>query len=325
MTDPLWNPDAPPTDPHLANLEAALRPLRYRGALPPLPERAPPRPAPRRRIRWAVGLALAAAAALIVAVPSEEPVVPSAPPPSVAWAVDTLEGPAVCPDTPCRLAPDTWLETGPDSTALVTVADIGWMEVGPDSRLRLLSTGSDRHHLELARGTVHAVVDAPPEVLIVDTPIVRAVDLGCAYTLTVDHTGEGGLSVSSGAVALVRSGEEVVVPQGATAPIRVPGGPGIPFQDDAPDGLSEVLDRFELERSAAAADALLALARPEDEVSVFWAWARAPEAIAPRLEAWLTDQHRDGPPVRPYLHADWTPRSPALRQRMVAVGWWRPD
>ena len=113
----------------------------------------------------------------------------------------------------------------------------------------------------------------------------------------------------------------MVVPAGATAPIRVPGGPGIPHVDDASPELVAALDHFDVERSPAAAEAVLALSRPEDAVSVFWSWARAPDDAAVPLHAWLDRRQSQGPPPRPFLQDDWTPKSPRLRERLAATSW----
>ena len=76
------------------------------------------------------------------------------------------------------------------------------MNVEPNSRLRLAGVGATDHRLELARGTMNAFIWAPPRLFFVDTPSATAVDLGCAYTLTVDDLGNGELHVMTGYVAL---------------------------------------------------------------------------------------------------------------------------
>jgi hypothetical protein len=52
--------------------------------------------------------------------------------------------------------------------------------------------------MELARGTMHATIWAPPNQFFVETPSTLAVDLGCAYTLTVDEDGGGLVTVLVG-------------------------------------------------------------------------------------------------------------------------------
>ena len=94
-------------------------------------------------------------------------------------------------DRRSTLAVGGWLETGKDERATFDVANIGQVTVEPNTRLRLLDTRAGAHRLELARGTMHATIWAPPNQFFVETPSTLAVDLGCAYTLTVDDDGAG--------------------------------------------------------------------------------------------------------------------------------------
>jgi ferric-dicitrate binding protein FerR (iron transport regulator) len=98
------------------------------------------------------------------------------------------------------LAVGEWLE--PTAPTELVVADIGTMEVDPGSKLRLLATSSSGHRLELAEGRIRARVTAPPRLLVVETPSASAVDLGCAYDLTVLPDGSSLLLVQRGEVSL---------------------------------------------------------------------------------------------------------------------------
>jgi hypothetical protein len=91
-----------------------------------------------------------------------------------------------------------WLETGDRERARFNVANIGEVVVEPRTRLQLLSTRDGEHRLALARGTMHARIWAPPNKFFVETPSTLAIDLGCAYTLTVDDEGAGLVSVLVG-------------------------------------------------------------------------------------------------------------------------------
>src|SRR5436305_8200413 len=78
--------------------------------------------------------------------------------------------------------------------------------------------------------------DAPPRLFFVDTPAGTAVDLGCAYTLAVDSTGNGLIHVTGGYVEFDRDGRRSIVPLGFLAEMRRGGGvgPGTPHAEDAP-------------------------------------------------------------------------------------------
>ena len=200
--------------------------------------------------------------------------------PGPAWSIATLAGAprinarAVPIDAQFRLG--QWLETDATSSAKVAVGSIGEVTVDPNSRLRLTGTGATDHRLELERGTLRAFIWAPPRLFFVDTPSATAIDLGCAYTLTVAKNGDGELHVTTGYVALEHGDREAIIPARAMCLTRRGAGPGTPFADDAPTPLRAALERFDFERDAALAvlPAILAQARAEDAVTLWHLLAR---------------------------------------------------
>lgn len=273
MTDDyLWDRSGPP-DPFVAELEEVLAPLAHKAG---------PRP-PRRRSplrSWA--LPLAGAAALLIAVI----VTLATPQPDAQWRAGVLAGAPRLADAALQ---DTrawqtgaWLETDAESKAHIESEQIGWLTVNPDSRLRLAHADAHEHRLELAQGSIDAVILAPPRVFIVDTPAVTAVDMGCAYTLDVDEAGNGEIRVTAGWVYLERSGvPAAMVPSGASCAIRAGLGAGTPRFRDAPQALITGLERLD----AGAADALagvLAAARPRDSLTV---WHVAVSSTGPTRQA----------------------------------------
>jgi ferric-dicitrate binding protein FerR (iron transport regulator) len=96
----------------------------------------------------------------------------------------------------------TWLETTNDAVANMQVATIGNLTMYGNTKLRVLETSDRQHRLELASGRISARVNAPPRLFVVETPAATAVDLGCAYELSVDDKGTTHLVVTSGAVSL---------------------------------------------------------------------------------------------------------------------------
>jgi hypothetical protein len=200
-----------------------------------------------------------------------------------SWQVDTVSGkPRVGPPgarDPARLHLGDWLETDSVSRARLTVGTIGEVNVEPNSRLRLVKATSLDHRLELARGTMHALIWAPPRLFFVETPSATAIDLGCAYTLTVDDRGTGVLQVTAGYVALAHGGHESIIPAGQMCFTRPGAGPGTPFAADTSPALRTALERFDF--AAGGADALaavLAQAGDRDKVMLWHLLDRAPVA-----------------------------------------------
>jgi hypothetical protein len=162
----------------------------------------------------------------------------------------------------------------------IELGSIGMVEVGPRSRVRLVEPGDTRYRMALDRGSLRAVVWAPPGAFQVETPSALAVDLGCVYTLAVDDAGDGVLTVESGWVAYEHRGRESFVPAGAQCATRRDRGPGIPYYLDASAAFQhslamlEDLSSVDPGRRAAVAD-LLSLARPRDAMTLWHLLGRA--------------------------------------------------
>jgi hypothetical protein len=273
MTDDyLWHGTGE-ADPEVARLESLLSPLRHRRPLV-LPE-AVLRPRRGTSRTWAF---LAAAAAVVA-------VISVSPPTGASWDVTRLAGSPRLASREMgatgRLRVGQWVETDKSSQARIHVGSIGVVDVGPESRVRLVSASPNDNRLGLARGVLRAEVQAPPRFFFVETPSAVAVDLGCAYTLEVDESGGGRLHVSRGFVSLEKDGRETLVPAGALAALR-PGGPGLPYFEDAPAGLVGSLGRLE-DGQTGVLDVALAEARSRDTLTLFHLLARVPPSARERV------------------------------------------
>jgi len=282
MSDYLWDKGGE-GDPEIERLERALSPLAQSTPPPPLVSTPPlplvlrPRPATAMRGRW-VGVALLAASVALVAggltlALKLRRAVP-------AWQVTTAQG-----QSSWRVG--GWLETGAGEQANVKVADIGTLVVEPRTRVRLLGTRAGRHSLELARGTVHATIWAPPNQFFVETPSTLAVDLGCAYTLTVDDDGAGLVRVLVGWVGFKWRERESFIPAGSACPTRPGIGPGTPYNERVSAGYREALAMLDFSPGAPGAAAALTLILDEstesDEVTLWHLLSRVPEADRDRV------------------------------------------
>jgi hypothetical protein len=271
----LWDRSGPP-DPEIVRLEQLLGTLRSRPGAPPL---AVKHTQHMRAPKWFL-LPLAAAATITLAalgftwramthhVDSVGP----------AWSVARLEGaPRVgshAMGNASRLTVGQWLETDAQARAQIDVADIGRVHVDPRTRVRLVSTRTGEYRLELAHGTLHALIWAPPGQFFVDTASSTAIDLGCAYTLHVDAAGAGLVHVESGWVGFEWRGREAFIPAGAVCTTRPGVGPGTPHYDDVFASVNEALETLDFgPRTPAVREAALTRvldnARARDAVTLW--------------------------------------------------------
>jgi hypothetical protein len=255
----LWDRSGVP-DAEIERMEQALEPFRHRV-----------RPARVPRVRWTAALAAAAAvvlAALMIARTTVAPVQPA------AWQVASLEGTArlgsgsARVDMPVR--PGQVLTTGGGSAVTLESEPVGRIDLGPDSELH----ASAGRTVTLERGTLHAFIWAPPREFVVETPSARAVDLGCEYTLEVDHSGGGLLRVSMGWVAFQYDGHEAFIPAGAECFTSRQTGPGIPFYEDAPPRFRAGLENW----NKGGLGDVLAEARQRDGLTLWHLLTRVPPA-----------------------------------------------
>ena len=180
------------------------------------------------------------------------------------------------------------LVTDGNSRASVQVAEIGELFVDPDSRVRLLETGSNRKRIAVEVGTIHAAIWAPPGEFVVDTPSATAVDLGCAYTLTVAEDGSGTLRTKLGWVGFHQNGHDSFIPAGAMCLTRPKEGPGTPFFEDSTDALRNALHALDFENldtgeRAKALRTVLSQARRRDAFTLWHLLARVSDAERPMV------------------------------------------
>jgi hypothetical protein len=242
--------------------------------------------------------------------------------PSMSWGVTRVSGSPSCEggdvSAESRLAVGQWIETDRESSLEIEVANIGHVIVDADTRVGLLATASTEHRMRLERGTIHAEVNAPPRLFVVETPSATAVDLGCKYTLAVDDDGNGRLHVTFGYVALERDGREVFVPENAIAEIKAGVGPGTPYSDTATPWFRETLARFDAgEPPEDYLDALLSFARTIDTISL---WHMLPRLPAGELRKKVYDRMAElSPPP------DAVKSGPILDGQPEPLEMWRSD
>ena len=250
--DYLWDGSGQP-DPEVRRLEELLKPFRYSPIDAQTGSAAAARTgmasfSRRKRIVRRLSAAAAIAAAVLLCVLGLVGgrtiwrwLSPAAP----GWQVVALTGgPTIASERlggSGMLPVGQWIETDAASRAEVKVGLIGTALLEPNTRARLLKASATEHRLGLERGTLHARIWAPPRLFYVETPSAVAVDLGCAYTITVDESGGSLIRVEAGWVAFEDHGRESFVPEGAVCATRAGSGPGTPYYEDAPLTLVEAL------------------------------------------------------------------------------------
>ncbi|HYT23341.1 MAG TPA: FecR family protein [Candidatus Polarisedimenticolia bacterium] len=294
--DYLWDGTGEP-DPEVQKLETVLGRYRHNQPAPDFDQIAQThtvkRPGNSFNWRWkyqlsavAASLLLAATAFLFMRQRSSRNLGPS-------WDVARLEGaPRVGwhflgeKSGPGKLGIGQTLVTDSSSRASITLDETGRVEVDPGSRLRLLTNGPGRKRLSLERGTIHAVIWAPPGQFVVDTPSAVAVDLGCVYTLHVEDSGAGLLRTTMGWVGFKLNGHESFIPAGAICQTRPKIGPGTPYREDASASFRDALSRFDFESHIPAErNALLGVllvdARKDDALTLWHLLSRVNDAERP--------------------------------------------
>jgi hypothetical protein len=188
-----------------------------------------------------------------------------------------------------RIAVGQTLTTDEASRARMDVSNIGQVTVDEGTRVRLVETRDGHHRLALERGTLHAVIAAPPGQFIVSTPSATATDLGCVYDLHVNDDGSGLLTVVAGWVAFEERGRESFVPSGASSRTDRVNGPGTPRFDDTDQAFRDALDEVDNGRHAARKAASLRFvlehARTRDAMTLWHLIAR----VAPADRADVVD------------------------------------
>lgn len=230
------------------------------------------RPEPERR--WGLAVPLAAFATVALVAATALLVWRLLPPTPTGWTATAVAGAPRLGDhqilAPAHVALGEWIETDAGSHATLDCSDVGRVEVDANSRVSLVDFAPDRSRFRLDRGRIVAHIQAPPRVVLIETPAATAIDLGCAYSLVVDDAGATELRVISGWVALEADGRTSYIPAGSVCR-AIPGkGPGTPYLEDASDDVKRALFAFDFEEGRGGAlDVVLNGARYRDGLTLW--------------------------------------------------------
>ena len=284
--DELWDRSGP-LDPEVLRLERVLGTLRQA-----MDERAvlhfPARAADKRATPAFIAVVLTLAASVVALISLSWRTVA----PQPAFAVTRLAGaPTIGSQAigeSAQLRVGNYLETHADGLVNVDISTIGRIQVEARSRIGLVSSRPGQHRLQLVRGTMHALIWAPPGQFVVDIPSTTAVDLGCAYTMTVDDEDVGHIKVTTGWVGFEWRGRESFIPAGAVCLTRRNLGPGTPFYEDTSSAFQTALETIDQQSGTAATrsaalDRILSEARKKDTVTLWHLLTRVDPADRGRV------------------------------------------
>jgi putative zinc finger protein len=166
------------------------------------------------------------------------------------WKVNTVKGSPMIDGLLMKnndsISLGQYIITDDSSRAELYVASLGTVIIEPNSKIKFVKSVEGEHRIELVYGTVDANILAKPRSFFVDAGKVSAVDLGCAYKISMDESGDGLLYVKSGRVSLeTAGGRESMVPEGKFCVLKKDIGPGTPFRSDTSPRLKKALMDFD--------------------------------------------------------------------------------
>lgn len=173
-----------------------------------------------------------------------------------------------------RIAVGQTIDTGGRGNIKLDAPSFGEVTLDSHSRLQVLPSSGGGQRLALRRGTMHALIWAPPASFQVETPSAKTVDLGCAYTLTVLPDDSGLLSVQTGWVAFQNGPVESFIPAGAVCHTRPRLGPGLPYFESASEDLRDAISKYDSTSGREGLAAIIASARKEDALTLWHLVAR---------------------------------------------------
>jgi hypothetical protein len=154
-------------------------------------------------------------------------------------------------------APGKTVTTASAERRELALTGIGTLTLEPETTVTWVTSTNAEQRVQLDRGTIAARVNAQPRVFMVDTPVNRAVDLGCEYTLHVADNQRTELHVTKGRVEL-DDGKTVAVVYAQMKSSQSPRSPPrVPWPDDAGDELEELIRQADVEKDAAALQKLI--------------------------------------------------------------------
>jgi hypothetical protein len=238
----LWDRTGEP-DPEIANLEKALAPFRYSA---------------RKKRRPRIWRLLAAAACLVLCMAGAVGAIWLHRKPLSDWQIAGK-----------RIVIGQTIDTGIRGSEKLEAPFFGEVELDPNSRLQVLPSNAGNQRLALRRGTMHALIWAPPASFVVETASAKTIDLGCSYTLSILPDDSGILSVQTGWVAFQSGAIESFIPACSVCHTRRHAGPGLPYFESASQELRDAVSQYDSTPGRESLNAIVSNARKEDALTLW--------------------------------------------------------
>jgi hypothetical protein len=207
------------------------------------------------------------------------------------------------------------------SPATLNASNIGRLELEPSSALRVLRAGTGKQLVELQRGSMRAFIWAPPAQFAAETRSAKAIDLGCAYRLSVQPDGSGLITVDLGWVAFQKGAIESFIPAGAACRTRMHAGPGLPYFQAASPSFRAAVKLFDESGGREGVSPILIQARREDALTVWHLLGRTAgadrSAVAERLRELVPGVDRRSLESPEGVDAAWN------KLGLGETSWWR--
>lgn len=138
-----------------------------------------------------------------------------------------------------------WIETKDSGKAMLQIPGVGSVILEPNTKVRIVKTDTGEQRIGLEYGTINANINTKPGTFIVDSKSSEAIDLGCAYTFSVDTGGNGLIYVKAGMVEMNHDGRKSLVPAGKFCITKTGIGPGTPYRENTSPELKDALLKYD--------------------------------------------------------------------------------
>jgi hypothetical protein len=138
-----------------------------------------------------------------------------------------------------------WIETKDSGKAMLQIPGVGSIILEPNTKVKIVKTDTGEQRISLEYGTINANITTKPGTFIVDSRSAEAIDLGCAYTYSIDTGGNGLIYVKSGMVEMNHDGRKSLVPAGKFCITKTGFGPGTPYRENTSPELKDALLKYD--------------------------------------------------------------------------------